>query len=141
MTAHALHFIVRTPHEVVAEIEARSIRAPTESGQVGLRPRNEPQVIAVEAGLVVVRTVQNETRFLGTAGGLLAVERLRATLMTPLAIIGSDRESMMDQLEKALGEPNEEMQARALLAGLEEQILTEMRRKPGGPAGRGTQSR
>jgi F0F1-type ATP synthase epsilon subunit len=134
MATGKLHFIVRTPHEVIVETEARSIRIPTESGQVGLRPQNEPQIIAVEAGLVLVHTAQNETRFIGTAGGLLVAERLRATLMTPLAVSGSDRESIMNQLQTALGEPNEEMQARAMLANLEEEIISEMRRKPGSAA-------
>ena len=136
MPARTLHFIVRTPHEVILETEARSIRIPTESGQVGLRPQNEPQIIAVEAGLVLLHTEHDETRFIGTAGGLLVAERLRATLMTPLAVFGSDRNSIIDQLQTALGEPNEEMQARAMLANLEEEIISEMRRKPSGPAAR-----
>jgi F0F1-type ATP synthase epsilon subunit len=136
MPERSLHFTVRTPHEVVVEIEALSIRVATETGQVGLRPRSEPQILAVEAGLVLVRTDKDQTLFIGTAGGLLTAERDRANLMTPLAVQGFDRAGIMNQLQAALGEPNEEMQARAMLANLEEQILTEMRRKPGEPAGR-----
>jgi F0F1-type ATP synthase epsilon subunit len=136
MPTHTLHFTVRTPHDVVLEIEARSIRIPTESGQAGLRPQNEPQIVAVEPGLLVVQTDANQTRFIGTAGGLLVTERARATLMTPLAVAGSDRDSIMKELQTALGEPNEEMQARAMLANLEDEILRELRRKPSGVAAR-----
>jgi F0F1-type ATP synthase epsilon subunit len=130
MPPGTLHFIVRTPHAVAVEIDVHSIRIPTESGQVGLRPQIEPQIIAVEAGLVLVRNGPHDMRFIGTAGGLLVAEKVRATLMTPLALSGADRSSIMDQLQKALGEPNDEMQARAMLANLEEEIISEMRGRP-----------
>jgi F0F1-type ATP synthase epsilon subunit len=131
MPARTLHFTVRTPHDVILEIEARSIRIPTESGQAGLRPQNEPQIVAVEPGLLVVHTDGNVTRFVGTAGGLLVTERARATVMTPLAVVGSDRDSIIKQLQTALGEPNEEMHARAMLVNLEDEILRELRRTSG----------
>ena len=48
----------------------RAARVPTESGLVGLRPRGEPTVMAVEPGLVVLRLAEG-LRFAATAGGLL----------------------------------------------------------------------
>lgn len=131
-----LHFIVRTPHEVVLDKEARSIRIPTETGQVGLRPFNEPQIIAVEPGLVLCEEKNQAMDFVGTAGGLLVLERDSATLMTPLAVSGSERATITAQLQTALGEPNEEMQVRAMLEDLEEHILEEVRRKGDNLSGR-----
>lgn len=123
-----LHLTVRTPHEVVMEADARSLRVPTETGQVGLRPRVEPLVLAVEPSLVLVRT-ESKTIFVGTAGGLLTCNGREVSLMTPLAVVGEDEQSIMDELERVLGEPNEEMQARAMLDRLEGRILGEMRRQ------------
>lgn len=128
MTAGTLRFTVRTPHDVVLEIDARSLRVPTETGHVGLRPRAEPMVLAVEASLILVRTDTGQgVTFVGTAGGLLTCDGLTATLLTPLAVAGDDEESIMQELETALAEPSEEMQARAMLGRLESQILSELR--------------
>ena len=65
-----LHFVIRTPQEIVLERDVASVRVPTETGQVGLRPHGEPTVLAVEPGLIVVRQ-DDLVRFAGTAGGLL----------------------------------------------------------------------
>ena len=76
---------MRTPREVVLELDVSSIRVPTETGQVGVRPRAEPFVLAVEPGLVLVR--RDETyQFVGTAGGLLRCDGATASLLTPLAV-------------------------------------------------------
>ena len=131
MSISALHFIVRTPHALIVDTEASSIRIPTETGQVGLRPRNEPQVIAVESGLILVRAKNAETLFVGTAGGLLICERNAATLLTPFAVSGKDRSSIMTNLQTALDGPSEEMKTRTMLAKLEDEILTEARRARG----------
>ena len=55
MSNRQLKLMVRTPREVVVELRVSSIRVPTETGQVGVRPRAEPLVLAVEPGLVLVR--------------------------------------------------------------------------------------
>jgi len=123
-----LHLTVRTPHEIVLEIDARSLRIPTETGQVGLRPRMEPLVLAVEASLVLVRT-DGLTKYVGTAGGMLTCDGTQATLMTPLAVVGDDESSIMAELDRVLGEPSAELQARAMLDRLEGRILSEMRRE------------
>lgn len=128
MPEQSIRFLVRTPHKTVIEIHAKSVRLPTETGQVGLRPYTEATVIGVEAGLVLVQSAENQTRFVGTAGGLLTSERLEATLLTPLAVVGNDYGAILAELKSAIGEPNEEMQAREMLANLEEKILTEIRR-------------
>jgi len=128
MPDRLLHIIVRTQHEVVFEADATSLRVPTASGQVGLRPRTEATLLAVEAGLLLVRT-EGSTRFIGTAGGLLSCDGTTATLLTPLAVTGDDAPTILNALERALQEPSEEMQARATLGKLEGDIVHELRRE------------
>ena len=82
-----LHFVIRTPQDIVLECDVASVRVPTETGQVGLRPHSEPTVLAVEPGLIVVRQ-DDLIRFAGTAGGLLHCDGAVAHLLTPVAVIG-----------------------------------------------------
>jgi F0F1-type ATP synthase epsilon subunit len=127
MAEQRLHLTIRTPHEVVFEACATSLRVPTESGQVGLRPRSEATLLAVETGLVLVAT-EAGTHFVGTAGGLLSCDGLTATLLTPLAVAGDDEPTILEALEHTLQVPREEMRARETLVRLEGEILDEIRR-------------
>lgn len=121
-----LKLIVRTPREAVLEQIVSSIRVPTESGDVGLRPRMEPLVLAVEPGLALVR--RGDTfEFVGTAGGLLRCDGTTATLLTPLAVAGDDEDSVVDAIEDALAQPSVELEARATLGRLQNSILHELR--------------
>ena len=54
MAPGTVRFVVCTPHEVVFDAEVRSVRVPTETGHVGIRPRMEALVLPVEAGLLLV---------------------------------------------------------------------------------------
>jgi F0F1-type ATP synthase epsilon subunit len=108
------------------DLDVSSLRVPTESGQVGLRPRVEALVLAVEPGLVLVRQ-ESAFRFIGTAGGLLRCDGERASLLTPLAVVGTDEESLLTILEQALAQPNIELEARAMLNRLQSSILRELR--------------
>jgi F0F1-type ATP synthase epsilon subunit len=126
MAERGLHVTIRTPHAVVYEAEAASLRVPTESGQVGLRPRAEATLLAVEVGLVLVHTAAGN-QFVGTAGGLLSCDGAAATLLTPLAVVGDTEQAILDELELALQEPSEEMQARITLGKIEGEILHEIR--------------
>jgi F0F1-type ATP synthase epsilon subunit len=128
MAERRLHIIVRTQHEVVFEADATSLRVPTASGQVGLRPRAEATLLAVEAGLVLVHTA-GRVQYVGSAGGLLSCDGVTATLLTPLAVVGDDAPTMLAELERALAEPSEEMRARATLGQLEGEIVHELRRE------------
>jgi F0F1-type ATP synthase epsilon subunit len=129
---HAFQLIIRTPHEVIFETPVRSARVFTETGHVGLRPRTEPTVLAVEAGVVHAHQVADETAdevFIGTAGGLLMYDRDTATLLTPLAVVGDDESSIVEQIEQLMQRPNSEMEARTALSKLESHILSELRRE------------
>ncbi len=126
MSEPYLHLMVRTPREVILEDDVSSVRVPTETGQVGLRPRVEPLVLAVEPGLVVLRT-DASYRFAGTAGGLLRSDGNNATLLTPLAVAGNDDVAVIKSLEAAMERPSAEMEARALLGRLQSNILHELR--------------
>jgi F0F1-type ATP synthase epsilon subunit len=129
-----LRFVVRTPHEVVLDTTVVSVRVLTETGQVGLRARMEPIVLAVDAGLVVLRT-DGDTQFAGSAGGLLTCDGHQATLFTPLGVVGPDATSVQDALNQALDEPGAEQKVRAALDRLQGRILAELRREPvAGPA-------
>lgn len=118
--------IVRTPREVVLDVDASSVRVPTETGQVGIRPRVEPLVLALEPGLVLVRVV-DVVRFVGTAGGLLRCDGTNATLLTPLAVAGDSEGEVVRSLEAAMALPSAEMEARATLGRLQSSILRELR--------------
>jgi F0F1-type ATP synthase epsilon subunit len=111
---------------VVLDLDVSSLRVPTESGQVGVRPRVEPLVLAVEPGLVLVRQ-ESAFRLIGTAGGLLRCNGERASLLTPLSVAGTDEENILTALEQALAQPNIELEARAMLNRLQSSILRELR--------------
>jgi F0F1-type ATP synthase epsilon subunit len=128
MAERRLHVIVRTQHEVVFEADAISLRVPTASGQVGLRPHAEATLLAIEAGLVLVHTA-GRLQYIGSAGGLLSCDGVTATLLTPLAVVGDDAPTMLARLDRALAEPSEEMRARATLGQLESEIVHELRRE------------
>ena len=116
-----LHVLVLTPHAVIAELDVDGLRVPSDTGQVGLRPRGEPTVLAVEPGLALVRT-GTTLRFLGTAGGL----------------VRSDGRSVLEALTAALAIPDPERDLRLAIERLHTGIITELRRaeRVGGPDGR-----
>lgn len=130
MTKPTLHVTIRTPSETVVDQDVAAIRVPTKTGHIGLRPRGEPTVLAVEAGLILLRS-RNGMRYAGTAGGLLHTRRELANLLTPLAVVGDDVESVSRQLDALLSEPNEEMQVRHTLGRLETRILQELSHEDG----------
>ncbi|MCA9214107.1 MAG: hypothetical protein KDB27_13640 [Planctomycetales bacterium] len=125
MTVRALHVTIRTPRETIVDRDVASLRVPTKTGHVGLRPRGEPTVLAVEAGLILLRT-SDGMRYAGTAGGLLHTSSETASLLTPLAVAGDDVESVSQQLDALLSEPSEEMDVRKTLGQLEKRILQEL---------------
>jgi F0F1-type ATP synthase epsilon subunit len=123
--AEGLQVEVRTPQKRVLDAPAHSVQVPTETGLVGLRPRGEPQVLAFEAGLVVLRTEQGD-RFVATAGGLLEAERTRCVLYTPFATVGESEMEMEQALQQLLSSPPAELVARQRLQELEQRIVTEL---------------
>ena len=125
MTRHRIRAIIRTPSETVADQDVAALRVPTQTGQVGIRPRGEPTVLAVEAGLILLR-LNEGNRFAGTAGGLLHTNGKSASLLTPLAVVGDDVESVSRQLDAMLSAPSEEMEVRRTLGRLETRILQEL---------------
>ena len=126
MSDSQLKLVVRAPREVVIELQVLSVRVPTQTGQVGLRARVEPLVIAVEPGLVLVRR-EDAYQFVGTAGGLLRCDGTVASLLTPLAVSGDDEDEVIRALEEALAQPSVEMEARETLGRLQNSILRELR--------------
>lgn len=134
MAERLLRFVVRTPHAVVIDVEVRSARVVTETGHVGLRPRMEALVLAIEAGLTLLR-MPGGVRFVGTAGGLLTCNGAEATLFTPLGVIGDDPSSVRAEIDRALAAPGPELEVRAALETLESRILTELHRRPGATPG------
>jgi F0F1-type ATP synthase epsilon subunit len=130
-----LHLVIRTPHEIVFDEHVRAARVPTESGQVGLRPREEPFEIVVEPGLCLVRA-EGGARFVATVGGLLEGERGTATLYTPYAVVGDHGEELLTRLDRALATPDSELAARRKLGELEQHIVKELRQRPRAETGR-----
>lgn len=125
MTDIRLYFVIRTPRTVIFEQDVDSLRVPTETGQVGLRPRSEPSILAVEPGLIVVRC-NRHTYFAGTAGGLLHGDGRSASLLTPVAVVGDELASVLSELERTLARPSAEQEVRKTLMRLEQNILQEL---------------
>jgi F0F1-type ATP synthase epsilon subunit len=128
-----LHIIIRTPHQVVVDERVVAVRVPTESGQVGLRPRQEAVILVVEPGLIILRR-DAVLRFVATAGGLLEGDRETSILYSPFAVAGDGQEEVMAALEQVLAMPDSELAARRRLAELEQHILQELRSRA--PVGR-----
>lgn len=126
MADATLKLVVRTPQEIVAELEARSLRVPADTGQVGLRPRCEPSVLAVEPGLAFART-QAGVRFFATAGGLLRCDGRRVVVLTPVAVCGRDPQEVRSRLADALAAPRADLELRLAIERLETGILRELR--------------
>jgi len=122
----SLRVVIRTPKEVTLDLEVSSIRVPTQTGQVGLRPRSESTILAVEAGLIVIRQ-RDRFRYAGTAGGLLRSDGVLANLLTPLAVTGDDPDAVVAELDRILAIPSEESEIRKALAQIELRIREELR--------------
>lgn len=127
MDERSLQVVVRTPQAVVFDEGVASLRIPTSTGQVGLRPRSEPAALVVEPGLVLA-TGPSGRRFVATAGGLLHCDGNRAVLLTPVAVIGDSADSVRAALQDALGRSTSNLELRAVLQRLETGILQELRR-------------
>ncbi|HEX7785395.1 MAG TPA: hypothetical protein VF653_04170 [Methylomirabilota bacterium] len=124
-----IRLVVRTPHEVVFDDRVRSARVPTETGQVGLRPRGEPLVLVIEPGLVLLRG-DAALRFGATVGGLLESSHERCTLYTPAAVVGASEDEVLGALERLLSAPDPELAARRQLVELEQRIVQQLRESP-----------
>jgi F0F1-type ATP synthase epsilon subunit len=128
--------VIRTPHQLVLDERVRSVRVPTETGQVGLRPNGEPVLLVIEPGLVLLRAA-TALGFAATAGGLLESDRERCVLYTPVAVVGSSEDEVLAALERLLAVPDREVVARQQLGELERRIIQEARGGPRGPGRRG----
>jgi len=126
MADETLRLVVRTPQGGVFDEYVTSLRFPTDTGQVGLRPRSEAAAFVVEPGLVLA-TSATRLCFIATAGGLLRCDGQEAVLLTPLAVLGESAERVRAELSEALGTPRADLDLRAVLQRLETGILQEIR--------------
>ena len=125
--------LVRRPQGSVFDDRVTSLRVPTDTGQVGLRPGSEATVLVVEPGLVLAHG--DRLRFVATAGGLLRCDGREAILLTPLAVVGESDTAVRDELSAALRVPQADLELRATLQRLETGILEEVRRGGSAPGG------
>jgi F0F1-type ATP synthase epsilon subunit len=121
-----LHFVIRTPKEIVLQSDVSSVRVRTHTGQVGLRPKSESMILAIEAGLVVIRD-NDRFQYAGTAGGLLRCDGILAMLLTPVAVTGRQPDEVVAELDRILAVPSEEAEIRKSLAQIEMRIREELR--------------
>lgn len=133
MAEPALRLCVRTPQQLVLDTCVRSLRVPSDSGQVGLRPRAEATALGIEPGLVLARC-EDGLRFVATAGGLLRCDGKQATLLTPIAVMGASAAEVQTALEAALRGASADLELRNVLQRLQTGLLRELRRaaSPGG---------
>lgn len=136
MSEHSLRFVIWTPDASVVDEPVLAARVPTGSGQVGLRPAEEPFVSVVEAGLCLLRREEG-LRFAATAGGLLDAGRDMATLYTPFAAVGARGEDVLAALDRVLHSPDSELVARRRMGELEQRIVRELRYQGPVPRARG----
>lgn len=127
MAAPELMLRVRTPRGVAFEEPVRSLRVPTDSGQVGLRPRAEPASLGVVPGLILARGTDAE-HYLASAGGLLRCDGREALLLTPVAVAAESAEAVREALDAALRGARADLELRRLLERLEHGIVQELRR-------------
>jgi F0F1-type ATP synthase epsilon subunit len=118
--------VIQTPNQIVFEAPVSAMRVPTQTGQVGIRVGMEPLVLIVEPGLVSLRDAE-KTSFVGTSGGLLDAARDVVRFLSPVAIVGSSPEAVLDELNAQLGMPDSELMARRRLGELEARIIEELK--------------
>ena len=123
--ADTLRLVIRTPHAAVVDADVDAARVPTRTGQLGLRPRQEPFITVVESGLIILDSGA-QRRFAATAGGLLRTDRGTALLATPFAVTGADDAELLAALDQAYATPDSELVTRRRLAELEQRIVREM---------------
>ncbi len=126
MADATFRLLVRTPQGGVFDERVTSLRVPTDTGQVGLRPRSETAALVVEPGLALALGLDG-LRFVATAGGLLRCDGTQAVLLTPLAVVGESAEAVRAELSQALEKPSPDLELRAVLQRLETGILQELR--------------
>jgi F0F1-type ATP synthase epsilon subunit len=124
-----LRLVIRTPTEVVFDAGVSAARVPTQTGLAGLRPRSEPMLLVIEAGLIVIR-MDGATRYAATAGGLYESSREQGVLHTPFAVVGRNAREILATLEHELHVSDSEIALRRQLGDLEQRILRELRTKP-----------
>lgn len=129
-----LRLEVLTPEATVLDREVRGLRLPTDTGQVGLRPRGEPSVLPVEPGLVLLHTGEG-LRYVATAGGIARSDGARVLLLTPVAVHGDAADDVLARLDEALARPGVEQELRRTIEGLELGMLRELRAPSGADAG------
>ncbi len=125
VTIDVLHFIVTTPQQEVVKFESRSVRVVTETGQVGLRPKMEAVILAIEPGLILVHQ-SIETQFVGSAGGLLTCDGKIAKLLTPFAVSGINEQAVISELTRQLQQPRAELEVRNAISSIQTSILNEL---------------
>lgn len=118
--------LIQTPSVTVVDRRVRALRVPTQTGQVGIRPGIEPLVLIVEPGLVSL-VDEEETSYVGTAGGLLEASRVAVKLVTPFAITGTSPDQILTELNAQLGTPNSELVARRRLGELEARLIEQLK--------------
>jgi F0F1-type ATP synthase epsilon subunit len=127
MATPELTLRVRTPRGIAFEASVRSLRVPTDSGQVGLRPRSEAASLGVVPGIILVREIDAE-RYLASAGGLLRCDGREALLLTPVAVAAESAAAVRDALDAALSGARADLEVRRLLERLEHGIVQQLRR-------------
>lgn len=123
--ADMLRMVIRTPHAALVELDVDAARVPTRTGQVGLRPRQEPFITVVEPGLVILGS-GSDGRYAATAGGLLRADRTTALLATPFAVTGTTGAEVLQALDAAVAAPDSELVTRRRMALLEQRIVREL---------------
>lgn len=120
-----IRLIVQTPSGVQVDELVQSARVVTESGHVGVRPRMETQILAIEPGLVLARLPESML-YIGTAGGLMMCDGTTISVSTPLAVFADDEVKVIEELGRTLQKPSRELEVRNTIDRLQTSILNEL---------------
>jgi F0F1-type ATP synthase epsilon subunit len=129
MAERRLVLVVRTPRAELVRRAVRMLRVPTESGSVGILPRAERAALVVEPGLVVARDDATIT-LVGTAGGLMRIDRDQAVLLTPLAVVGHDVTSIRTWVAELTRQTSSEAELRKRIESLERGLIAASGNRP-----------
>lgn len=130
-----LSFTVLTPQRELVRAQVRGLRVSAADGWLGIRPRGEACIVAVQPGLLLVYGdsvhprlhPRLHPRYGATAGGLLRSDGRTCTLYTPYAVFGATPAETQEALSAVLHGESPEFAARRELDALQTRILRELR--------------
>ncbi len=78
-------FKIITPERIVYEASAKEIVLPTEQGEIAVLPHHIPLVSLLKAGVVRVKTENNDEEIMAVSSGIIEVNGMNLTVLADTA--------------------------------------------------------